>query len=142
MTHVPTSDRTGVTREPSSWAVGWILFAAVMMVMIGIFHAIAGLVAIFDDEFYAVGSEYVFQFDTTTWGWTHLILGIVIAIAGVGLLSGNILARTVGIVLAGLSALAAFAWIPYYPFWGIVLVVLAVSVIWALTVHGRDVTLD
>ena len=136
------SDPRKTRQEPSGWAVSGIVFAASMLALIGSFQVIAGLVAIFDDEFYAVGREYVFQFDTTTWGWTHLILGIVIALAGVGLLSGNILARTVGIVLAVLSALAAFAWIPYYPFWGIVLVVLAVSVIWALTVHGRDVTLD
>ena len=66
-------------REPSGWAIGWITFAAFMMIMIGSFHVIAGLVAIVDDNFYVVGKEYIFKFDTTTWGWIHLLLGILVA---------------------------------------------------------------
>ena len=62
-------------RETSGWAVGWATFAALMMIMIGFWHAIAGLVALFEDQFYVVGQEYVFQLDVTTWGWIHLILG-------------------------------------------------------------------
>ena len=62
-------------REPSGWAIGWITFAAFMMIIIGSFHVIAGLVALGDDNFYVVGKEYIFQFDTTTWGWIHLLLG-------------------------------------------------------------------
>ena len=63
-------------RETSGWAVGWATFAALMMIMIGFWHAIAGLVALFENEFYVVGHEYVFQLDVTTWGWIHLILGV------------------------------------------------------------------
>jgi hypothetical protein len=126
--------------ESSGWAVGWTWFAGFMMVMIGVFHAIAGLVAIIDDQFYVVGQEYVLQFDTSTWGWIHLILGIVILLAGFAVFSGAVWARTVGVILAVISAIAAFAWIPYYPVWAIVIIAIAVSVIWALTVHGRDVT--
>lgn len=141
MSRTRTAEETGY-REPSPWAVGWIAFAATMMVVIGIFHAIAGLVGILDDDFYVVGPQYVLQFDTTTWGWIHLVVGIAVAIAGFALLSGSVLARTVGVVMAVVSALVAFAWIPYYPLWGIVIVAIAVSVIWALTAHGRDATLD
>jgi hypothetical protein len=110
-----------------------------MMILIGVFQAFAGLVAIFNDEFYVETRKYVFKFDATQWGWIHLIVGVLVLIAGVYLLKGSVVARTVGVVMAILSALAAFAWIPYYPVWGIVIVAIAVSVIWALTAHGRDV---
>ena len=129
------------TREaPSSWAVGWTYFAAVMMLMIGLFHVMAGLIAIFDDEFYVTTRNYVLQFDTTQWGWIHVIAGILVALSGGYLLKGSVLARTVGVVMAAVSATIGFAWMPYYPVWGIVIVAIAVSVIWALTAHGRDVT--
>jgi hypothetical protein len=125
--------------RPSAWAVGWTFFAATMMIMIGVFHAIAGLIAIFDDEFYVTTRDYVFQFDTTGWGWIHLILGIVVAVSGGLLLTGSVFARTIGVILAMVSMAAGFAWIPYYPIWGVIIVAMAVSVIWALTAHGRDI---
>jgi hypothetical protein len=128
--------------QPSGWAVGWIYFASAMMIMIGIFHAIAGLVAIFDDEFYVATRNYVFQFDATEWGWIHLIFGILIAIAGGYLLTGSVVARTVGVLMALLSAVLGFAWLPYYPVWGVIIIAIAVSVIWALTAHGRDIDAD
>jgi hypothetical protein len=121
----------------SGWAVGFILFAAIMMIMIGIFQAIAGLVAIFENEFYVATRNYLFQFDATTWGWIHLIAGVIIAFAGWGLLSGRTWARVVGIILAVLSAIANFAFLPYYPFWALIIITLDVLVIWALAAHGR-----
>ncbi|HET9724456.1 MAG TPA: hypothetical protein VFR44_11545 [Actinomycetota bacterium] len=136
-------------REPSGWAVGWTFFAGFMMIMIGAFHVIAGLAGIFEDEFLRVvpavgtqvqGDVYFLQFDATTWGWIHLIGGIVVALAGFGLFSGAVWARTVGVIMAVISTLIAFAWIPYYPVWGIIIIAMAVAVIWALTAHGRDVT--
>ncbi len=130
------------SRQISGAAVGWTYFASMMMILIGAFQAIAGLVAILDDEFFVATRNYVFKFDTTQWGWIHLILGVVVAVAGVYLLSGSVLARTVGVIIAILSAIAGFAWLPYYPVWGVIFVAIAVSVIWALTAHGRDVVDD
>jgi len=127
-------------RQPSGWAVGWTYFAAFMMIMIGAFHAIAGLVAVINDAFYDTPREYFVDFDASTWGWIHLILGIVIVLAGFGLFSGAVWARTVGVILALISAIAAFAWLPWYPIWSIVIIAVAVAVIWALTAHGHDVT--
>jgi hypothetical protein len=124
----------------SAGAVGLTVFAAVLMIMVGIFHAAQGLVAIVNDSFYVVGEEYVFQFDVTTWGWIHLLLGILVAVAGFALFSGAVWARTVGVALAVLSAVANFLWMPYYPFWSIAIIALNVFVIWALTAHGRDIT--
>ena len=130
-----------MSARPSGWAVGWIMFAAIMMLLIGFFHVMAGLVAIVDDNFYVATKEYVFQFDRTTWGWIHLILGIVVFIAGLSLFKGAIWARTVGVILGVISAVVGFAWLPWYPVWGILIVIIAVSVIWALTLHGRDADL-
>ena len=126
-------------RDVSMWAVGWTWFAAVMMWLIGAGHAIAGLTALVNDEFYLVGEEYILQFDVTTWGWIHLIAGVLVFVAGVYLLSGQVWARTIGVILAVLSILANFAWLPWYPFWSILMITAGVFVIWALTVHGRDV---
>ena len=128
-----------MAQRPSGWAVGWTTFAAFMMILVGGFHAIAGLVAIIDDQFYVATREYVFQFDRSTWGWIHLILGIVLVLSGMGLFSGAVWARTVGVLIALLSALVGFAWLPYYPAWGIVIILVAISIVWALTVHGRDI---
>jgi hypothetical protein len=127
-----------VDAGPSGWAVGWISFAAVMMITIGSFHAIAGLAGLINDDFYVKTSDYLFQFDTTTWGWIHLILGITVALSGMYLLSGAVLARIVGVFMAFASVLVGFAWLPWYPIWGITIVAIAISVIWALTAHGRD----
>ncbi len=126
-------------RPPSAWAVGWTVFAGCILVMVGVYQVIAGLVAIIDDQFFVVGEEWTFQFDTTAWGWIHLILGVVLVLAGIGIFSGNVVARAVGVALAALSAIAAFMWLPYYPIWALVIIALDIAVIWALTTHGRDV---
>jgi len=120
------------TREVSPWATGYAIFASIMMIMLGVFHAIQGLVAIFDDEFYVRLPNYTFEFDLTGWGWIHLLLGILVALAGFALLSGQVWARAIGMVLAVLSAIASFAWLPYYPVWSIVVIGLAIAVIWGL----------
>ena len=128
----------GREREASGWAVSFTLFAAVMMLMAGTFQALAGLVAIFQNEFYVATRNYLFQFDATTWGWIHLVVGLVVAFAGWGLLSGRTWARVVGITLALVSAIANFLFIPYYPFWALTVITLDIFVIWALTAHGHD----
>ena len=129
-------------QEAPGWAVGFILFAAIMMIMVGVFQALQGLIGIFENEFYVPTRNYLFQFDATTWGWTHLLLGLLVAFAGYGLLSGKTWARTVAITLAVLSAIANFAFIPYYPFWSMTVIALDIFVIWALAAHGRDVAQD
>jgi len=128
----------GREREASGWAVSFTLFAAIMMLMAGMFQALAGLVAIFQNEFYVATRNYLFQFDATTWGWIHLVVGLVVGFAGWGLLSGRTWARVVGITLALVSAIANFLFIHYYPFWALTVITLDIFVIWALTAHGHD----
>jgi hypothetical protein len=124
--------------DVSGWAVGFTVFAAIMMIMVGVWQALAGLVAIFENEFYVQTRNYLFEFDATTWGWIHLVIGLLVAFAGWGLLSGQTWARVVGITLAALSATANFLFIPYYPFWSLLIIAVNIFVIWALTAHGRQ----
>ena len=128
-------------RQTSGWAVGFIMFAAIMMIMAGVFQALQGLVAIFENEFYVATRNYLFQFDATTWGWIHLILGLLVAFAGYGLLSGRTWARAAAIALAVLSAIANFLFIPYYPFWSMLIIAVDIFVIWAIAAHGREAPL-
>jgi hypothetical protein len=108
------------------------------MWILGFFHAMAGFVGIVEDEILVATPEYVFQLDVTTWGWIHLILGIVVLLAGFSVFNGSVWARTVGVIIAVISTLVNFAWLPYYPIWGLLMIAANVFVIWALTVHGRD----
>jgi hypothetical protein len=124
------------TPPPSGWVSGGITFAAVLLVLIGIFQIIAGLAAIFDDEFFVVTQNYVFDLDTTVWGWVHLFLGALLVLTGVALMRGAAWAGIVALTLAILSAVSNFFFIPYYPFWAILEIALAVWVIWALTRPG------
>jgi hypothetical protein len=135
----PQYRSTGRTEEVSGWAVGFIMFAGIMMIMAGFFQLFAGLVALFENEFYVATRNYLFQFDATTWGWIQLLIGLVVALAGFGVLAGRTWARVVGITLALVSAVANFAFIPYYPFWALTVIAIDIFVIWALAAHGRDV---
>lgn len=127
-------------KEPSGWAIGWTAFAGITMLMAGGWWMISGLVALFNSEFFVITQNYIFKFDVTTWGWVHLIIGLLVLLAGFGLFSGQVWARTVGVIIAVFMGLASFAWLPYYPVWAIVYIVASVAIIWALTAHGRDIT--
>jgi hypothetical protein len=128
-------------RESNLWAAGAILFAGIMMIVVGIWEALEGLIAIFENDFYVATRRYLFQFDVTAWGWIHVILGLVLASAGYGLLTGRTWARVVAITLAALSAIANFLWLPYYPLWALLIISVDVFVIWAVAVHGREVSI-
>ncbi len=135
-----TSTRGTRQSDYSGGAVGLIVFAGILMVMVGIFHAVQGLVALVNDNFFVVGEEYVFEFDVTAWGWIHLIAGVIVALAGIALFQGAVWARTVAVIVASISIIASFLWMPYYPLWSLTVVAFDLFVIWAVTVHGRDVT--
>ena len=128
----------GTSPDPTAWT-GWVVFAGMMMILVGSFQAIEGLVAVFDDGFYRVTeSGLVVNVDYTVWGWTHLLLGALLVVCGAGVLAGNVVARGVAVVLAVISALANLLFIEAYPFWSILIIVVDVLVIYALIVHGRE----
>ena len=134
------SDAPAGRSAPTGW-VGWVAFASSMMVLLGILQVIEGFVAIFDDGYYRVApSGLVVSIDYTAWGWTHLLLGLLIVAGGVGLLSGNVAARTVAVVLAGLSSILNLLFMAAHPVWSIIVIAVDVLVIYAVTVHGRELS--
>ena len=138
----PGVDTSGTAYDtgpaPTGWT-GWVVFASTMMLLLGSLQAIQGLVAIFDAGYYHVTpGGLVVNVDYTAWGWTHLLLGVLIVISGVGVLAGNVAARAVAVILALLSAIANLLFIEAYPIWSVIIITVDVLVIYALTVHGRE----
>jgi hypothetical protein len=123
--------------EDNGW-VGWVYFAGILMIIMGIFQAISGLTALLNDEWFLVTKESLVTFDFTTWGWVHLLVGGVVIAAGSAVLNGRTWGRVVGIALATLSAIANFLFIPAYPIWSILVIVVDVLIIYALAVHGDE----
>jgi hypothetical protein len=133
-----TSEGYETARTGRTGWTGWIAFAGVMMIVSGILNALYGLVAAVNDDWVVWTNRASLYLDLSQWGWVHLIVGLVMVLAGIGVFSGNILARTVGVILATLSLVANFFFLPAYPLWAIVVIAIDVLVIWALTAHGSE----
>jgi hypothetical protein len=123
--------------DVSGW-VGWVYFGGLMMVLLGALHAMAGLVALFKDELYLVGEKNVWVLNITSWGWIHLIAGVVILMAGLAVMSGKMWGRVIGIVLGILAAVANFAFIPVYPIWSVIMMTMSILVVYAMVAHGGE----
>ena len=126
------------SRQPSGAAVGWIAFAGIMLIIAGSFSILAGLGGIINSTAFVVTKDNVFKLSTKSWGWWHLIVGTIVFLSGFGVFTGNVLARTVGVIAAVVSMISAFVYMSVYPVWGITIVAIDFAVIWALTAHGRD----
>jgi hypothetical protein len=124
------------SRRVSGWAIGGMTFAASMLVLVGCFQALTGLAAIVNDDFFVVTPNYAFDLDTTAWGWIHLIVGIAVAATGFALFAWRTWAAVTALFLAMLSALTSFFFIPYYPWWSLLVIALDAWVIWSLTRPG------
>jgi hypothetical protein len=126
------------TPQVTPW-VGMVVFAGTMLLLLGGFQIFQGLVALIRDDFYAVTrTGLLLELDFTAWGWIHLIIGVIAMITGVGVLAGQMWARVVGIVIAGIGALANLAFLSAYPVWSTIMIALDVLAIYALAVHGRE----
>jgi hypothetical protein len=141
VTDTPMTESSAPTyrsSERTGWA-GWAVFAGVMLVVVGAFQAIDGLVALFKDEFYVVRSDgLVVNVDYTVWGWVHLLLGIVLVAAGAAIFSGRVWGRTLGVIAAVVSAVLNFAYLASYPVWSTLIIAIDVLVIYALIAHGGE----
>lgn len=121
-----------MARQPGFAALTGSVFAATMLIVVGVFEIIDGITAIVHDNFFVTVRNYTFNLDTTAWGWIHLALGALLLLTGIALMSWRPWAAVAGIVLAGLSAINNFFFLPHYPFWSIVLIAVNVFVIWSL----------
>ncbi|MFC4001223.1 hypothetical protein ACFS2C_07300 [Prauserella oleivorans] len=132
-----TTARGRPTSAATPWA-GWITFGAVMMALLGFFNVIFGLIALFEDTYYAITPQGLLLFDLTTWGWIHLLVGAAAVLAGFALMSGATWARAAAVILASFNAVAHLAFLPAYPIWSVIAIALDVLVIWAVVVHGGE----
>ncbi|WP_418958149.1 DUF7144 family membrane protein [Streptomyces tritici] len=139
-TPAPTPPQ-GRADTSGAWAAGGTVFAGTLMMVTGIVDIFQGIAGIAEDKTYARVGDYVYRFDLTTWGWIHLILGIVIAVTGFGILRGAGWGRFAGIALASLNIVAQFLFLPYQPWWALFSMAVSVFVIWALASdesYGRN----
>ena len=124
-------------QHSSPWATGFAMFAGVLMIISGLWGVLVGISAIFNDKVFVTTSQYLYEFDITGWGWVHLIVGLLVGGAGIGVIQGATWGRLVGVLVAGLSLFVNFPFIPHYPVWSILIIALDVLIIWALVTY-RD----
>ncbi len=119
------------------WTLGFVTFAGIMMIMGGIFQFFEGLGATINGNLYQLSRAYAFDMSVNTWGWVHMVFGIVLMLAGFFVFTGNLLARLLGIVVALASAVINFVYIPYYPVWSLMIIATDIAVIWALATYSH-----
>ena len=139
-------DSSAVTRsaapQRSAWA-GWIMFAGFLLMLNGFIQALEGLMGLVNEDYYTKATaDLPISLSYGVWGWAHLLLGVALFAAGLGVMSGNVVARTVAVLLAGINALVALVFLDAAPGWGIIVISVDVAVIYALTVHGGEMRSD
>lgn len=122
-------------QRTTGW-LGWIWFAAMMCVMLGFFNVIDGLVALFSDRVFVSGQNNLLVFDLTTWGWIHLVIGVLQLAGGFGLFNGRM--RPLVCLLLVVNSIAQMAFLPTYPIWSVLIIALAVITLYAIIVHGGE----
>jgi hypothetical protein len=124
---------------PSAW-VGMVLFAGVVLLMLGGFEMIEGFVALLRDDFYLTTADgLAIPVSFTAWGWAQLIIGTITVATGVGVLFGQMWARVLAIVMGVFGALANMMFLPANPFWGTIVIALNVLCVYAIAAHGREI---
>jgi hypothetical protein len=126
------------TQSVSPWAYGIAVFAGVIMIVAGAFQAVEGLAGIVNDQYIVVLENYFVAFDITVWGWLHLLAGLALLVIGIFLLRGATWARVAGMIVAGISALLNFVWLPHSPWWSLLVIAIDILVIWALANYRRE----
>jgi hypothetical protein len=126
------------TQTVSPWAHGIAVFAGVVMIIGGAFQALEGLAGIVRDQWLVVLPEYIYAFDLTVWGWIHLLVGLALLVIGISLLRGQTWARVAGMIVAVISAILNFVWLPFSPWWALMIIAVDFLVIWALASYLKQ----
>ncbi|MCI3220667.1 hypothetical protein [Streptomyces sp. NP-1717] len=116
----------------STWATGGAMFAGVLLFVDGVLAVLNGVVSIARDNVYTLNGSYTYQFTLTSWGWIHLVVGVLLVLTGLGIMSGASWARVLGVGMAAVSIVANFMWLPYQPVWAVIAIAIGVFVIWSL----------
>jgi hypothetical protein len=114
------------------WAASVSTFAGVMLAIGAGFQILEGISAVADDKVFVRGVDYVYAFDITTWGWIHLVFGVIGLLTAIGIVTRQGWAWLVGILIAALSMISNFAYLPYFPIWGLTVIAIDVVIMWAL----------
>ncbi|WP_186629742.1 hypothetical protein [Rhodococcus sp. BP22] len=120
------------------FAAGTTFAAAILLLTVSILTVLQGISAISKDALFVAGPEYIYKFDLTTWGWIVTIVGVLGALIAIGMFSGAVWARVGAIVIAALSIIANFLWLPYYPWWSVLVIAIDIVVIWAVASWRTD----
>ncbi|WP_226435589.1 DUF7144 family membrane protein [Rhodococcus yananensis] len=137
-----TSTSSMSDRHPvrNGFAGATTIAAGALLAAAGILSILQGISALANDDLFVVGPEYLYSFDITGWGWIHLLIGILVVATAIGLFAAATWARAVAIVLAAVSIVANFLWLPYYPWWAVLVIALDILVIWAVATWSPDFT--
>ncbi|WP_049567599.1 DUF7144 family membrane protein [Nonomuraea sp. SBT364] len=125
------------SRPVTGW-VGWVWFAGLLMIMAGVFNIIGGVSAVINSDLYVRTPLRLLFFDVSTWGWLHLIFGVILFATGLAVSVGQTWARVVAVVLVMLNAMTQLTWIGVNPWWSLAVIAVDVLVLYALIVHGRE----
>jgi hypothetical protein len=124
--------------QPSGW-VGMAIFAGTLLILVGGFNVIYGLVALFKDQVLVATASGLVAFNVTTWGWITLILGVIQIAVGFGILGGQSWAIVFGVIIAVLNAFNQIAFLPAQPVWSTIIIAVDILIIYGLRVHGREI---
>lgn len=127
-----------VKQEPTGW-VGWIYFASVLLMLTGALHILAGLTGIFNSDFYVAVNGQLLVFGYMSWGWAHLLIGAAALGIGVGLATGRYWARIAGMAIVVVSIVANVAFLPVYPWWSTIALIVDALVLYAIALHSDEV---
>ncbi|HEV2726672.1 MAG TPA: hypothetical protein VGV34_00165 [Solirubrobacterales bacterium] len=132
------SQREHERRVEARQPTGWTVFAGALMLIVGSLDALWGLAAILNDDVILVGGEGVLVADVTLWGWVHLILGSIVAVAGLGLFAAAEWARFTAIFFVAINAVTQIVWFPAAPLWAFLIILLDVAIIYQLTARWEE----
>jgi hypothetical protein len=124
--------------RPGAFAVTGVYVAVALLLVQGVMSVLQGVAAVAHDEIFVQVGDYAYKFSLTAWGWTQLVLGVLMFATGLGLLRGSAWARIAGIVLVSLNIIEAFLFIPYQPGWAVVVIAIGAFLLWSLCLAGND----
>jgi len=134
---VTTSGAAPSARQ-SPGLFGWVVFAAAMLLVGGVYNVVSGLVAIVGHDVYVSTARTNVVWDVTAWGWVHLVVGVAIAACGLFLLQGALWAQVAAAALVMLNLVTQMLLLPAFPFWSLLIIAVDVVVLWALFVHAEE----
>lgn len=123
--------------QPSGW-VGWVYFAGILMLVRAFFQAFLGIVALTQSNFYVITPEKLAVYNFTAWGWVHLIVSVILFTAAFSVFVGGMWGRVVGSLMIGLSLVANLIFLPNYPIWSVIAIIIDVLILYALIVRGDE----